>query len=91
MADIDVIVENYSTFQNAFRFPQTAPVTHIKHTLRPEIFSISCSFTENLVISYVGAPSPGQLAPPPTGNPGSAPVPGHRLMEYVGIANWQPY
>ena len=38
----------------------------------PEIFSIPCSFSENLAISYVGAP-PGWLAPPPTGNPGSAP------------------
>ena len=40
--------------------------------LRPKIFSISCSFSENLTKSYVGAPPRGS-APPPTGNPGSAP------------------
>ena len=39
--------------------------------LRPKIFSISCSFSENLAKSYVSAPA--GLAPPPTGNPGSAP------------------
>ena len=37
----------------------------------PKMFSISCSFSENLVKSYVGAP--GGLAAPPTGNPESAP------------------
>ena len=36
-----------------------------------QIFSISCSFWENSTNSYVGAP-PGELAPPPRGNPGSA-------------------
>ena len=36
-----------------------------------QILSISCSFWENLAKSYVGAP-PGELAPPPRGNPGSA-------------------
>ena len=42
--------------------------------LRTKMFSISCSFSENLAKSYVGAPPPpGGLAPPPTGNPGSAP------------------
>ena len=46
---------------------------------RLKIFSTSCSFSENLAISYVGAPPPPRphperLAPPPTGNPGSAPV-----------------
>ena len=41
--------------------------------LRPKIFSISCSFWENLTKSYVGAPPRGSV-PPPTGNPGSAPV-----------------
>ena len=40
--------------------------------LRSKIFSISCSFSENLTKSYVGTPPRG-LAPPPTGNPGSAP------------------
>ena len=40
---------------------------------RSKIFSISCSFSENLTKSYVGVPPRG-LAPPPTGNPGSAPV-----------------
>ena len=40
--------------------------------LQSKIFSISCSFLENLTKSYVGAPPRG-LAPPPTGNPGSAP------------------
>ena len=38
-----------------------------------EILSISCSFWENLAKSYVGTP-PGELAPPPRGNPGSATV-----------------
>ena len=37
-----------------------------------QILSISCSFWENLANSYVGAPPPGELAPPPRGNPGSA-------------------
>ena len=37
-----------------------------------KIFSISCSFSQNLAKSYVGA-SPGRLAPPRTGNPGSTP------------------
>ena len=42
--------------------------------LRPKNFSISCSFLENLAKSYVGTPpSPGELASPPTGNPGSTP------------------
>ena len=36
-----------------------------------QILSISYSFWENLAKSYVGAP-PGELAPPPRGNPGSA-------------------
>ena len=36
-----------------------------------QILSISCSFWENLAKSYAGAP-PGELAPPPRGNPGSA-------------------
>ena len=36
-----------------------------------QILSISCSFWENLTNLYVGAP-PGELAPPPRGNPGSA-------------------
>ena len=40
--------------------------------LQPKIFSISCSFSQNLAKSYVGAP--GELAPPPMGNPGSAPA-----------------
>ena len=35
-----------------------------------QILSISCSFRENLAKLYVGAP-PGELAPPPHGNPGS--------------------
>ena len=38
----------------------------------PKIFSISCSFSENLTKSYVGTPR--GWAPPPTGNPGSAPA-----------------
>ena len=43
---------------------------------RPNISSISCSFSENLAKSYVGAPPPPfrELASPPTGNPGSAPA-----------------
>ena len=40
--------------------------------LWPKIFSISCSFSQNLAKSYVGAP-PGGLVPPPMGNPGSTP------------------
>ena len=36
-----------------------------------QILSISCSFWEILAKSYVGAP-PGELAPPPRGNPRSA-------------------
>ena len=36
-----------------------------------QILSISCSFWENLVKSYVGTPPRG-LVPPPRGNPGSA-------------------
>ena len=30
----------------------------------PKFFQISCSFRENLAKSYVGAPPPGELAPP---------------------------
>ena len=40
-----------------------------------KILSISCSFWGNLAKSYVGPPpppTPGELAPPPRGNPGSA-------------------
>ena len=36
-----------------------------------QILSISCSFCENSAESYVGAPFPRGLAPPPRGNPGS--------------------
>ena len=36
-----------------------------------QILSISCSFWDNLANLYVGAP-PGELAPLPRGNPGSA-------------------
>ena len=39
---------------------------------RPKIFSISCSFSRNLA-NHMLAP-PGGLAPPPMGNPGSAPA-----------------
>ena len=45
--------------------------------LRPKIFSISCSFRENLAKSYVGRPRGS--APPPTGNPGSAPEENHLI------------
>ena len=45
-----------------------------------QILSISCSFWENLAKSYVGAP-PGELAPPPRGNPGSATV----FLSYFSI------
>ena len=41
--------------------------------LGAQILSISCSFWEKLAKSYVGA-SPGELAAPPRGNPGSATV-----------------
>ena len=37
-----------------------------------QILSISCSFWEILAKSYVGAPLPRELVPPPRGNPGSA-------------------
>ena len=53
--------------------------------LRPKIFSISCSFSQNLAKSYVGVP-PGGLAPPPTGNPGSAPD-----LEYPTYEPWAHY
>ena len=43
-----------------------------------QILSISCSFWEILAKSYVGAP-PGELAPPPGGNPRSAT--GHPIKE----------
>ena len=43
-----------------------------------QILSISCSFWEILAKSYVGAP-PGELAPPPRGNPRSATVLGSEL------------
>ena len=36
-----------------------------------QIFSIPCSFGENLAKLYVGIP-PGGLTPPPLGNPGPA-------------------
>ena len=43
--------------------------------LRPKIFWFSCSFSENLTKSYVGAPPPPRGSVPlPTGNPGSAPA-----------------
>ena len=41
---------------------------------RLQILSISCNFSENMAKSYVGAPLPGELAPPPRGNHGSATV-----------------
>ena len=37
-----------------------------------QILSISCSFWEISAKLYIGAPPPGELAPPPRGNPGSA-------------------
>ena len=40
--------------------------------LRTKIFLISCIFWEILANLYVGAPQ--ELAPPPTGNPVSAPA-----------------
>ena len=40
---------------------------------RSKIFSISCSFSQNLAKIYMLALPPPTLAPPPTGNPGSAP------------------
>ena len=40
-----------------------------------QILSISCSFWEILAKSYVGAPPPEELAPPPRGNPGPATAP----------------
>ena len=35
------------------------PVTDLGGPLRPKIFSISCSFSQNLAKSYVGAPLKG--------------------------------
>ena len=58
--------------------------------LRPKIFSISCSFSQNLAKSYVGAP-PRRLAPPPTGNPGSAPDNVHKsviLCKILWALSW---
>ena len=46
-----------------------------------QILSISCSFWENVAKLYVGAP-PGQLAPPPRGNPGSATDVGRTIQLY---------
>ena len=46
-------------------------ILNARPPLGAQILSISCSFWENLAKSYVGAP-PGELAPPPRGNPGSA-------------------
>ena len=48
-----------------------------------QILSISCSFWENLAKSYVGAPPPGELAPPPRGNPGSATAYYQKLEGYI--------
>ena len=51
-----------------------------------QILSILCSFWEKSTNSYVGAP-PGELAPPPRGNPGSAT--GNRsLSETVILLAW---
>ena len=51
--------------------------------LRAQILSISCSFWEILAKSYVGVPPPpGELAPPPRGNPGSATVASLLCMSY---------
>ena len=55
--------------------------------LRPKIFSISCSFSENLTKLYVGAPPRG-LVPPPTGNPGSAPE-YFSLMGGLHLPHWK--
>ena len=41
--------------------------------LRPKIFSISCSFLQNLAKIICWCPPPGGLGPPPTRNPGCAP------------------
>ena len=38
-----------------------------------QFLSILCILLENLAKLYVGTPTSGGLAPPPTGNPGSAP------------------
>ena len=50
-----------------------------------QILSISCSFWGNLAKSYVGAP-PGELAPPPRGNPGSATGLGPGAVQGTGLA-----
>ena len=52
-----------------------------------QILSISCSFWEILAKSYVGAP-PGELAPPPRGNPGSATGWGPRNADSVVGIPW---
>ena len=64
---------NHITGSGGFRGAKGA-----RAPLQPEIFSISCSFSENLAISYVGSPPPspdgwrpllrGILDPPMTGD-----------------------
>ena len=54
-------------------FPEADLGGPARAPLRHKIFSISCSFSQNLAKSYVGAPPPEGWRPPPTGNPGSAP------------------
>ena len=62
--------------QNIGRFLVTVADLRVGREGRPpplgvQILSISCSFWENLAKSYVGA-LPGELAPLPRGNSGSA-------------------
>ena len=48
-----------------------------------QILSISCSFWEILVKSYVGTPPSGDLAPPPRGNPGTATADNFSLIDHM--------
>ena len=63
-----------SKFYSSVQYPvaDLGGVPPVCAPLRPKLFSISCSFSQNLAKLYVGTPPRG-LAPPPTGNPGSAP------------------
>ena len=55
---------------------------------RVQTLSISCSFLGILAKSYVGAPPPpGELAPPPRGNPGSATYPDAFFLK---VYSYQP-
>ena len=64
-------VRDITLSSDAVADPRGASPARAPHRLRTKIFLISCSFWENQANLYVGAPG---LAPPPAGNPVSAPV-----------------